>query len=171
MISTIDAPTLERRISEFAELLHACVRAGASIGFVLPHPIQEAMAFWRDGVGPALRGGKRLLLAAEIDGRLVGTVQLDHDTPPNQPHRAEIRKLLVHPHARRHGLARRLMARVEDEARARGRTLLVLDTRTGDAAEPLYRSLGYSVVGSIPGYCLAPDGGALDATTIMFKSF
>ena len=163
-----DAGALESRLPDFASLLHACVHDGASVGFVLPFPEADADMFWQ-GVMGALRGGRRLLLAIEVDGGLAGTVQLDWDTPANQPHRAEVRKLLVHPAFRRRGLARMLMEEVEERARALGRTLLTLDTRTGDAAEPLYASLGYVRVGSIPGYCLDPLSPRLDATTIMYK--
>jgi ribosomal protein S18 acetylase RimI-like enzyme len=165
---------LDRRLPELAAILHACVRDGASVGFVLPFEIDQAAAFFRDKVRPGLAAGGRVLLAAELDdkrgGKLAGTVQLIHDTPPNQPHRAEVAKLLVHPDARRRGLARALMTRLEAEARARGRSLLTLDTRTGDSAEPLYRSLGYQTTGIIPGYCRDTLTERLDATTIMYKN-
>ena len=169
-IAILDAGELETRLPAFGALLHACVHDGASVGFVLPFPEADALAFWRDGVQPALRGGKRVLLAAFEGTTLLGTVQLDHDTPPNQPHRAEARKLLVHPDRRRLGIARLLMAELERHAERLGRRLITLDTRTGDSAEPLYRSLGYTVAGIIPGYCLDPALPRLDATTIMYKS-
>lgn len=169
-IATVEAEDLAARLDEFAALLHACVHAGASIGFVLPFAREDARTFWRDAVLPALRGGRRALLAASADGTLVGTVQLDWDTPPNQPHRAEARKLLVHPEQRRRGVARLLMAELEHRASSLGRTLITLDTRAGDSAEPLYRSLGYAVAGVIPGYCLDPHHLQLDATTIMYKA-
>ena len=168
-IVPIDAGALDARLPDFAALLHACVHDGASVGFILPFPEADAEAFWR-GILSALRGGRRLLLAIEENGRIAGTVQLDWDTPPNQPHRAEVRKLLVHPACRRRGLARALMIEIEKRARDLGRTLLTLDTRTGDAAEPLYASLGYVAVGSIPGYCLDPFGPRFEATTIMYKT-
>ena len=161
---------LDRRLPELAVLLHACVRDGASVGFVLPFDLDQAAAFFRDKVRPGLAAGARVLLAAERDGRLAGTVQLIHDTPPNQPHRAEVAKLLVHPEARRRGLARALMIRLEAEARARGRSLLTLDTRTGDTAEPLYAGLGFQAAGVIPGYCRDAASDRLDATTIMWKA-
>ena len=96
-------------------------------------------------------------------------VQLDIDTPPNQPHRAEVAKLLVHPDFRRHGFARALMGALETHATAIGRTLITLDTRTGDNAEPLYASLGYRTAGTIPAFCLDPIDGSLHPTTIMYK--
>jgi GNAT superfamily N-acetyltransferase len=113
--------------------------------------------------------GRRLLLAAFAEGELVGTVQLILALPPNQPHRAEIAKLLVHRSARRRGIARSLMERAETEARAQGRSLLVLDAVTGGDAERLYASIGWTKVGVIPGYALFPDGRPCD-TTYFFKS-
>lgn len=169
LISQLQADDLARHLPEFAGLLHACVHAGASVGFVLPCPPAECEAFWHK-VLAALRSGSRVLLAARVDGRIAGTVQLDYDTPANQPHRAEVRKLLVHPAFRRRGISRALMAELERRAAALGRSLLTLDTRTGDAAEPLYASLGYETVGVIPGYCLDPAGDRLDGTTIMYKT-
>lgn len=169
-ILDLDADDLDRRLDELAALLHACVREGASVGFVLPFAPAEAAAFFRDKVRPAVAAGGRLLLAAEVDGRLAGTAQLALDTPPNQPHRAEVAKLLVHPATRRQGLARALMQRIEAEARRRGRSLLTLDTRSGDCAEPLYAGLGYQVAGRIPGYCLNAASDRLDSTTIMWKA-
>ena len=169
-IVALSAPELETRLNEFAALLHACVHAGASINFVLPFPLQEAETFWRAKVLPGLRAGTRILFAAEADGRLAGSVQLDCDTPPNQPHRAEVSKLMVHPDFRRRGIARALMAALERRAGDLGRSLITLDTRTGDMAEPLYASLGYVTAGTIPGYCRDPFADRLDATTIMYKA-
>lgn len=158
------------RLSELGEVLHACVLAGASVGFVLPCERAEAEAFWSGKVIPALRKGGLLLLVAELDQRIVGTVQLDFDTMPNQSHRAEVRKLLVHPDVRRRGVARSLMAELERRALALGRRLLTLDTRTGDSAELLYALLGYSKAGIIPAYCRDTIENRLDPTTIMYKT-
>ncbi len=165
----VAAEDLASRLDAFAALLHACVHAGASVNFVMPFPEAEARAFWERKVLPAVRDGARVLLAAESGERIVGTVQLALDTPPNQPHRAEVSKLLVDPAFRRRGIARALMAAVEQVAAALGRSLLTLDTRTGDHAEPLYASLGYVTAGTIPGYCRDPFADRLDATTIMYK--
>ena len=143
-------------------LLHACVHAGASVNFVLPYSLREAEAFWVEKVLPGVGRGGLVLLVAKQGGELVGTVQLDVETPPNQAHRAEVRKLLVHPDRRRQGLARALMADIEARAAGLGRHLVTLDTRTGDAAEPLYASLGYSTAGIIPNYCLDPMGERFD---------
>ncbi len=150
-----------------AGILVACVEAGASVSFTSPLGLEAARNYW-SGVASAVGQGACVLLAAWSDGVLVGTVQLDVGTPPNQPHRAEVRKLLVHPAARRRGVARALMDVAEVEAARAGRTLLTLDTRAGDAAEPLYRTLGWTEAGRIPGYSLDADGAAHD-TLIFWK--
>src|SRR5437899_4919281 len=108
------------------------------------------------------------LIVARRAGRIVGTVQLRLDMPPNQPHRGDIAKLLVHRSARRLGVGRALMVAVEEQARRDGRTLLVLDTVTGDPAERLYEQSGWTRVGVVPGYALYPDGSPCD-TTILYK--
>jgi hypothetical protein len=155
---------------ELGALLQACVHAGASVNFVLPFTPDDSEAFWTGKVLPAVRTGGRVVLVARHSGRIAGSVQLGLDTPPNQPHRAEVSKLLVHPEFRRRGLARALMAAIERRAAGLGRSLLTLDTRTGDTAEPLYASLGYETAGVIPGYCRDPFEDRLDATTIMYKT-
>jgi ribosomal protein S18 acetylase RimI-like enzyme len=157
-------------VPELARLLHACVQGGASVSFVLPYSHEEAEAFWRNKVVPGVESGAVKLWVARVNGQIAGSVQLDVDTPPNQPHRAEVRKLLVHPDFRRQGIARRLMQAVEAMARRLHRSLLTLDTRTGDSAEPLYASLGYKTVGVIPGFARDPlDPAKVDGTTIMYK--
>ena len=157
------------RLPELGALLQDCVHDGASIGFILPFTVSESTAFWTQNVLPAVQRGRRLLLVAEQKGQIVGTVQLDWDSPANQQHRAEVRKLMVGPAFRRRGIARLLMQEVEARARQLPRSLLTLDTRTDDNAEPLYVSLGYAVAGVIPGYALSADHSGLDATTIMYK--
>lgn len=152
-----------------AAVLHACVHSGASVSFVLPFTHEDAKAFWREQVLPAVQAGSRRVLLARLGGEILGTVQLDLATPPNQPHRAEVKKLLVHPAARRRGIARSLMAAVEAQARDADRTLLTLDTVTDGAAEPLYRSLGYVTTGIIPRYALNFSKTQLESTTIMYK--
>lgn len=156
-------------IAMLGDVLHACVHAGASVSFVLPFSHEDANAFWRDKVLPAVQSGSCCVMVARIGGRIVGTVQLDLATPPNQPHRAEVRKLLVHPDARRRGIARALMMAMEEQAHAARRTLLTLDTVTGGFAEPLYRSAGYVRVGVIPHYSVRPDSPELEGTTVMYK--
>jgi ribosomal protein S18 acetylase RimI-like enzyme len=168
-ISEFSASEAESRIGQLGALLHACVQDGASIGFVLPHARSDSEEYWARKVIPQLREGGLALLVAQQGGRIAGSVQLDCDTPQNQPHRAEVRKLLVDPEFRRRGIARRLMAEVEALARRRGRSLITLDTRTGDTAEALYAALGYSTAGMIPDWCRHTIEERLDSTTIMYK--
>lgn len=169
-IAAFDANDTEGHVQALGTLLHACVHGGASIGFVLPFSQADGEAFWTMSVLPAVRQGRRLLLVTRKDGRIVGTGQLDYDTPPNQPHRAEIRKVMVHPDFRRQGIAKALMVELEGAAHRLGRGLITLDTRTGDKAEPLYLALGYQIAGIIPDYCRDPFNDHLDATTIMYKA-
>lgn len=166
---SLSPEALDAAIPALGRLLHDCVAAGASINFVQPFAVAEAEAFWRTRVLPGVRAGSRIVIVLRVEGDIAGSVQLDMDTPPNAPHRAEIAKLMVHPVHRRRGLARALMQAAEARALQAGRRLLTLDTRTGDAAEPLYAGLGYVRVGVVPGYCIAPEGGRLDSTTIMYK--
>lgn len=170
-LSVFLADELERRISEFGVLLHACVENGASVGFVLPFSAADSEDFWRNKVVPGIQKGGLVLLVALLDNRVAGSVQLDHDTPPNQPHRAEVRKLLVHPDFRRRGLAKAMIVEIERIAKRRDRSLITLDTRTGDAAEPLYAAMGYETAGIIPGFCRDTiNAGRFDPTTIMYKA-
>ena len=169
-ISIFSADDIANNVRELGALMHACVHAGASIGYILPYSPEDGEAFWTNKVLPAVADETRLLLVARKGGRIIGSVQLDTDTPPNQPHRAEVRKLMVHPDFRRQGIARALIAEVERLAGEKKRSLLTLDTRTGDSAEPLYASMGYKTVGVVPGYCLDPFTPKLDSTTIMYKA-
>ena len=163
-----DHDHLDADVASLGGLLHDCVQAGASVSFILPFSHSDAAAFWRDKVFPTVRAGTCRVLIARRDNQIVGTVQLDLATPPNQPHRGEIKKLLVHPSVRRGGIARALMLAIEDQARDAKRTLLTLDTAS-DAAERLYASLGYVRVGVIPHFSVRPDGRELEGTTVMYK--
>jgi GNAT superfamily N-acetyltransferase len=165
----LPAPHPSDDLDQLAQVLHAAVHAGASVGFVLPFPVEDARAFWSGKVLPAVASGARRMLVARREGRIAGTVQLILEMLPNQRHRAEVAKLLVHPEARRLGIARLLMTAAENIARSEGRTLLTLDTRTGDLAEPLYLSMGYVRAGVIPRYARAPNSPKLDSTTLMYK--
>ncbi|MET3232667.1 UNVERIFIED_ORG: ribosomal protein S18 acetylase RimI-like enzyme [Burkholderia sp. 1263] len=169
-ITSLSADDLVRHLPELGALLRACVHDGASIGFVLPYGVEESEAFWSGKVLPSLRAGRLKLFVARLGDAIAGTVQLDYDTMPNQRHRAEVRKLLVHPAFRRRGVARALMMELESHARRLERSLLTLDTRTGDSAEPLYAALGYQTVGVIPAYARAPHDDGFDSTTIMYKA-
>jgi GNAT superfamily N-acetyltransferase len=163
-----DAKQLDGDVALLGRLLHDCVHAGAAVSFILPFSHDDAVAFWRDRVFPTVHAGTCRVLLARRDGDIVGTVQLDLATPPNQPHRGEIKKLLVHPSARRAGIARALMLAIEDQARDAQRTLLTLDTAS-IAAERLYAALGYVRVGVIPRFSIRPDLSELEGTTVMYK--
>ena len=165
----LDAGAAAAALEDLTEVLHATVMDGASVGFVAPFSRDEARAFW-EGLLPALRRGGRVMWGVRQNGRIVGTVQLVLEGMPNQVHKAEVSKMLVHPAYRRQGIARALMLALLARAGAEGRRLLVLDTRSGDVAQPLYAALGFEVGGEIPDYALAPDGsGRLDATTYMYR--
>lgn len=163
------AADIEEELDGLTEILVASVNGGAAISFLQPFGPEDGVRFWRENVATEVAAGRRTLLLAWREGALAGTVQLITAMPPNQPHRAEIAKMIVHPAARRRGVGRALMEAAERTARAAGKTLITLDTRTGDAAEPLYASVGYAIAGIIPGYALDPDRGSLHATTYMYK--
>jgi GNAT superfamily N-acetyltransferase len=158
----------EAQINQLSALLIDCVEGGASVSFMLPLTQERARAFWQR-VAQGVRAGERALLVAEdAQGAIVGTVQLVLDQPENQPHRADLAKMLVHRRARRQGLGEQLMRAAEDTARDCGKTLLVLDTVTGGEAERLYTRLGWQRVGVIPDYALWPQGGRC-ATTYFYR--
>ncbi len=159
---------LRAQLDGLAAVLADCVAGGASVSYMAPFSHEQARDAF-DAVADEVEQGRRLVLAAFLDGDVVGTVQVVLALPPNQPHRAEIAKLLVHRSARKRGIAQLLMERAEAEARAEGKTLLVLDTVTGDSAERLYERLGWTRVGVIPGYALYPDGRPCD-TTVFWKA-
>ncbi len=161
-IVVLDAPAAAAAVGELADVLADCVAGGASVSFMLPYSRDDAAAFF-DKVTASVAHGETVLVAARLNGRIVGCVQLGLDMPPNQPHRGDIKKLLVHRAARRHGIGAALMDRAEAEAKARGRTLLVLDTASGDA-ERLYRRGGWQRAGVVPDYAMWPGGGFCDTT-------
>lgn len=155
------------QIEQLAEVLTDCVVGGASVSFMWPLAHETAIAFWQEIVRDVERGARALLVAEAAEG-IVGTVQLILEQPENQPHRADLAKMLVHRGARRQGLGDALMQAAEAMAIECGKTLLVLDTVTGSSAERLYIRLGWERVGVIPDYALMPDGG-LVATTVFFR--
>jgi GNAT superfamily N-acetyltransferase len=154
-------------VGALADVLLDCVQGGASVSFMASLSKAEAEAFFAKAVEGVERG-ERILLAAFVDGDLRGTVQIITATPPNQPHRADVAKLLVHRSARGQGIATRLMEQVEEASRSAGKTLLVLDTVTGGDAERLYMRMGWTKSGIIPKYALFPDGRFCD-TTVFWK--
>jgi putative methionine-R-sulfoxide reductase with GAF domain/GNAT superfamily N-acetyltransferase len=166
-VRSLGADEARGLIDALAEVLVDCVAGGASVSYMAGLSHSEARAVF-EGVVAEVERGRRLLFAAFIDGALVGTVQVVHALPPNQPHRADVAKLLVHRSARRRGIGRLLMEHAEAESTNQGKTLLVLDTVTGSPAERLYQRLGWTKTGVIPDYALDPDGRPCD-TTILWK--
>ena len=167
-VIALDPAALAENLDRLAEILHACVHEGASVGFVMPFALDDARAYWRIKVAPSHQAGKRIVLAARLGGTIAGTAQLDLDTMPNQRHRGEASEVLVDPMLRRSGVARALMLEIEARARAADRWLITLDT-AGDAAEALYRSLGYRLAGAIPFYARDAFEDRYDATRLMYK--
>jgi|SRR3990170_2231694 len=167
-IRRLGAAEVRARLDGLAAVLVDCVDGGASVGYMAPFSHEEARRVY-EAYAEEVEHGRRLLLAAFSDGTLVGTVQVVFAPHPNQPHRADVARMLVHRSARRRGIGRRLMEHAEREALAEGKTLLVLDTVTGDDAERLYEQLGWTRVGVIPGYALYPDGRPCD-TTVFWKA-
>ncbi len=153
----------DAQIDELADVLIDCVEGGASVSFMHPLTRDRAVAFWRR-VAQGVAAGERALLVAQDAQGLCGTVQLVLEQPENQPHRADLAKMLVHRRARRQGLGAALVRAAEATARACGKTLLVLDAVTGGEAERLYQRLGWQRVGVVPGFALMPRGEPCDTT-------
>jgi GNAT superfamily N-acetyltransferase len=158
----------DAQIEALADVLIDCIDGGAGVSFMHPLAPAKAATFWRS-VADDVAAGKRALLVAEDGSGIVGTVQLVLDQPENQPHRADLAKMLVHRRARRRGVGAALLRAVEETARDCGKSLLVLDTNEGSEAERLYVRMGWVRVGTIPGYSLQPRGG-LRGTTLLYKS-
>lgn len=174
-VQRLDGAQATAAIDALAEVLIDCVEGGASVSFMLPLTRERATAFWREVADGVAHGERALLVARRAsasdgkpDGEIVGTVQLVLDVPENQPHRADVAKMLVHRSARRQGVARQLMDALDDVARSEGRHVLVLDTVAGGDAERLYQRAGWQRAGEVPKYALMPDG-AFCATTFYYK--
>lgn len=167
MIHVLDAEEARRAISALAEILADCVMGGASVGFMAPCEPQDFTPYWTR-IAHEIESSDTLLLVAEHDSEIVGTVQLGLAQMPNQPHRADLKKLLIRRKARGLGLARKLMDAAETQARMHGKTLICLDTATGSPAESIYTHFGWQRVGTIPNYALFPDGSPC-ATTLFYK--
>lgn len=166
-IERLDGRAARAALPELVALLEDAVQGGASIGFLMPLADGELERYW-DGVAAGVEAGTKVLLVARQGGRIVGSVQVAPEPRANGSHRAEIQKLIVHRAVRRQGIARDLMLAAEAAARAAARLLLVLDTRTGDHAERLYRRLGYQLAGVIPHYARSTEG-VLEGSAFMYK--
>ena len=156
-----------REFGGLCEVLIDCVEGGASVNFMQPMTLAKASDFWRCVAASLARGERALVVAEDEHGAIIGTAQAIWAAPENQPHRADIAKMLVHRRARRLGVGAAVLRAAEDAAREAGRTVLVLDTAS-DSAERLYERGGWQRVGTIPGYALLPEGG-LCATVVYYK--
>ena len=168
VVRVLDDTEAEALRGLLCKLLTDCVNSGASIGFLPPLPPLEAKSYWQ-AVTQDVAAGRRILLVAEQDGEIVGTVQLEFAAKTNARHRAEIQKLLVHTSRRGQGIAGALMREIETIARQHGRTLLFLDTQQGDLAEELYEKWNYQRAGVIPNYVVDKDG-IFHSTVLFYKS-
>jgi GNAT superfamily N-acetyltransferase len=167
-VRRVDGAEAAALVDALSEVLLDCVEGGASVSFMWPLPRERARAFWQ-GVAEGVKRGERLLfVGATQPGRIDGTVQVVLAQPDNQPHRADVAKMQVHPRARGRGLGAALLQAAEREAKRLGRTLLVLDTVTGSPASRLYERAGWVRVGDIPRYALFPDGREC-ATTYYYR--
>lgn len=164
----LDGAQALARVAELAAVLRDCVEGGASVGFMLPLAEGRPEAFWRQVAASVAAGERHLFVAEDETGRICGTLSLVIDMPDNQPHRADVSKMLVHRRARRQGVAERLLRALEAKARELGKTTLVLDTVTGSDASRVYERLGWRRAGDIPNYALMPEGEAC-STTYYFK--
>nr|WP_298795212.1 GNAT family N-acetyltransferase [uncultured Acetobacter sp.] len=165
----LDPQDIESNVEALSCILTKSVNGGAAISFMAPFSQQEAACYWSNDVLPEVMAGRRVLFAGVREGQVVGTVQLITAMPPNQSHRCEIAKMIVHPDFRRLGVGHLLMTHALDRAREFDKTLVTLDTRSGDVAEPLYAKLGFEIAGHIPDYAWNPDGRARHATTYMYR--
>lgn len=167
VVRRLTAAEAEAAVPHLAALLEDCVDGGASVSFQPPLDRRRLEAYWRK-VAAEVAAGTAILVVAERGGDVVGTAHVQFAGSDNQPHRGEVNKMLVHRSARRHGLGARLLAAVEREAKAAGKTLLTLDTQSGSAGDRLYTAGGWVRVGEIPGFALTPAGN-LCATTVFYK--
>jgi ribosomal protein S18 acetylase RimI-like enzyme len=163
-VEIINVSNIDEHVEELSDLLIKVVHNGASIGFLPPLKKDDADAYWRSCAAPEI-----IFLAAKIEGKIAGTVQLHLCTKPNGTHRAEVAKLMTHPSHRQKGIARHLMKEIEKRAKQEGKTLLVLDTREGDPSNLLYQSIGYIEAGRIPNFAQS-ETGTLDTTILYYKN-
>lgn len=168
-IIELDTTAIALRLATLSQILADSVTAGASISFMSPFSYDEASHFWTQDVQPEVAAGRRKLYGAVRGNELLGTVQLLTAMPPNQFHRCEVAKMIVHPKARRLGIGRALMNHALEQAHGLGKTLITLDTKTGDVAEPLYTSVGFEIAGIIPDFAWDSDGKEKHSTTYMYR--
>lgn len=167
MIERLIPPVSDSDLRDLAQLLSDAVESGAAVSFLAPLTLERAEDWWRETTSASHSGA--IFLVARDDAGIAGSVQLSPAWAPNQPHRADIAKLLVHSRCRRTGLGTRLMHSIEDSARRAGFSLLTLDAKRGTAAEQLYRRIGWTVAGTIPRYALDPDGATSHDTVVFYK--
>lgn len=169
MIERLTPRALATALPDLTEILHATVHDGASVGFILPFERGEAQSFWQRRVFPMVENGATDLFVSRLGDRIVGTIQLVPAAMPNQPHRADVSKLLVHPDVRRRGIAGALLQALEARARELRLTLLTLDTRSTDPSLHLYLGQGFQIAGEIPNFCRNPFRDVYEPTTYMYK--
>lgn len=167
-VKVLSSEDVETYVGPLADVLIDCVEGGAAVSFLLPISRSKAIEFWERVFENVARNERTLLIAETVDGCVIGAVQLITAFPENQPHRADVSKMLVRREARRQGVAASLLAAVEEAAREAGKSVLMLDTATGSDAERLYERAGWLLVGHVPNYGLAPDG-RLCGTTFFHK--
>lgn len=168
MIEKLDATALTASFGPLSVLLKECVEAGANVNFILPFSKKEALGYWKGNAYPAVLSDTRRFWVAKIDDEIAGTVQLIKTLSPNQEHRCEVTKLLVHPKFRRRGIADRLMTTLIEEARQLNKTLITLDTVTDSPAQRLYERQGFKLAGVIPNFAKKPDTEELVPTSYMY---
>lgn len=168
MIKKLNASNLTASFDPLSALLKECVEAGANVNFILPFSNEEALSYWKENAYPAVLSDIRRFWIAKVDGEIAGTVQLIKTLSPNQEHRCEVTKLLVHPKFRRRGIADQLMTTLIEEARQLGKTLITLDTVTDSPAQQLYERHGFKLAGVIPNFAKKPDTDELVPTSHMY---
>lgn len=167
-IRPVDGDTIRQHLEEFTELLRDGIDGGASMSFIAPLDLDFARGYWLK-IANQVGTRERIVLAAFDGERVVGSVQLSFDMPPNQPHRVDLQKMLVHSSMRRRGLGAQILAAADEAVRESGRTLIVLDTARGSDAERLYERCGYQRVGVIPNFSLNYDGSGMIDTVYFYK--
>lgn len=160
---------IHKFLDPLSDILQKSVKQGAAVRFVMPFTKMDARAYWWNEILPAVQSGEVTLFAAFENQIPIGTVQLIKQMPSNQPHRCEVSKLIVHPDHRRKGIAGKLMQALENHANYLKKSLITLDTKTGDNAERFYKSLGFTPAGVIPNFALDADGKNYHGTTYMYK--